>query len=335
MLEQYILKEGSLNKCDASPMLSSTSEFLDEFPKKNSNYENFLNETSKLNFNPITINENIPGNYDNYVGISLSHIAKMKNINFNNALDSSIMNRSFLNERIERISHNNKKILLLDLDETLIHADFKEEFLNSSAKYDEIITFYSVEEPFSTLEESNKNEDDTESNMTDDESKDENENENKSINKVGIFLRPGVGKFLEEVSKYFEVGIFTASVPEYADAVINFLDPENKYIKYRLYRNSCINVGDLVRVKNLRILKNIPLKDIVLVDNNIYSFAPQLDNGILINSFFCDKKDNELENVLSYLIEFILPSDDVRKTNEQFFGFKRIVEDMSKKYERI
>ena len=331
MLEQYILKEGNLNKCDASPMLSPTSKFLDEFPKKNSNYENFLNETSKLNFNPITINENIPGNYDNYVGIALSHIAKMKNINFNNALDSSIMNRSFLNERIERISHNNKKILLLDLDETLIHADFKEEFLNSNEKYDEVITFYSVDEPFSTLEESNKDEDDTESNMTDDESKDENEN----INKVGIFLRPGVRKFLEEVSKYFEVGIFTASVPEYADAAINFLDPENKYIKFRFYRNSCINVGDLVRVKNLRILKNIPLKDIVLVDNNMYSFAPQLDNGILINSFFCDKKDDELENVLSYLIEFILPADDVRKANEQFFGFKRIVEDMSKKYERI
>ena len=330
MLEEYILKEGNLNKCDASPMISSTSTFLDEFPKKESNYEKFLKETSKLDFTPITINENIPGNYDNYVGIALSHIAKMKNINFNNILDSLIMKENFLNERMDRISHNNKKILLLDLDETLIHADFKEEFLNSNEKYDEVITFYSVDEPFSTLEESNK-EDDTESNMTDDESKDENEN----INKVGIFLRPGVRKFLEEVSKYFEVGIFTASVPEYADAAINFLDPENKYIKFRFYRNSCINVGDLVRVKNLRILKNIPLKDIVLVDNNMYSFAPQLDNGILINSFFCDKKDDELENVLSYLIEFILPADDVRKANEQFFGFKRIVEDMSKKYERI
>ena len=333
MLEQYILKEGNLNKCNSSPMVSATLSFLDESPKKKSNYEKFLNEISKLNFNPIPINENIPGNYDNYVGIALSHIAKMKNINFNNILDSSIMNESFLNERMERISRNNKKILLLDLDETLVHADFREEFLNSNEKYDEIISFYSVEEPSSTLEKSNKDEDDTESNVTDDESKDENEN--KTINKVGIFLRPGVRKFLEEVSKYFEVGIFTASVPEYADAVINFLDPENKYIKFRLYRNNCINVGDLVRVKNLRILKNIPLKDIILVDNNMYSFAPQLDNGILINSFFCDKKDDELDNVLSYLIEFILPADDVRKANEQFFGFRRIVEDMSKNYERI
>jgi len=294
-----------------------------------------LNEISKLNFNPIPINENIPGNYDNYVGIALSHIAKMKNINFNNILDSSIMNKNFLNERVERISFNNKKILLLDLDETLVHADFREESLNSNEKYDEIISFYSVEESSSTLEESNKDEDDTESNVTDDESKDENENENKIINKVGIFLRPGVRKFLEEVSKYFEVGIFTASVPEYANAVINFLDPENKYIKFRLYRNNYINVGDLVRVKNLRILKNIPLKDIVLVDNNMHSFALKLDNGILINSFFCDKKDDELDIVLSYLIEFILPANDVRNANEQFFGFRRIVENLSKNYERI
>ena len=312
-------------------MLSPASTVLDEFSKKKSSYEKFLNECSKLNFNPITINENIPGNYDNYVGIGLSHIAKMKNINFNSILDTPILHESFAKDRIERIANNNRKILLLDLDETLIHADFKEEFLNSNEKYDEIITFYSVEDPISTLEESNKDEDETESNMTDDESKDENE----SMNKVGIFLRPGVKKFLEEVSKYFEVGIFTASMPEYADAVINFLDPENKFIKFRLYRNNCINVGDLVRVKNLRILKNVPLKDIILVDNNIYSFAPQLDNGILINSFFCDKKDDELDNVLSYLIEYIFPAEDVRKANEQFFGFKRIVEDMSKNYGRI
>ena len=60
----------------------------------------------------------------------------------------------------------------------------------------------------------------------------------------------------------------------------------------------------------------------------MYSFAPQLNNGILINSFINDKNDNELLNVLSYLVNYILPCDDVRKVNEQFFGFKKIVDDM-------
>ena len=62
----------------------------------------------------------------------------------------------------------------------------------------------------------------------------------------------------------------------------------------------------------------------------MYSFTAQLNNGVLINSFIYDKNDNELSNVLSYLINYILPCDDVRKVNGQFFGFKKIVEDMTK-----
>lgn len=57
--------------------------------------------------------------------------------------------------------------------------------------------------------------------------------------------------FLQNVSKYFDVGIFTASVKEYADAVISFLDPENKLIKFRLYRNNCINFNNSFYVKDL------------------------------------------------------------------------------------
>ena len=136
---------------------------------------------------------------------------------------------------------------------------------------------------------------------------------------------------MEEVSKYFEVGIFTAGIPEYADAVINYLDPDNKYIKLRLYRNNCINVGDLIRVKDLSILKNINIKNIVLVDNNMYSFIPQMNNGILINSFYGDKEDEELNNVLRYLIDYIFPADDIRKINEQFFGFKTLMNEITKK----
>ena len=249
-------------------------------PQKKSNYEKFLHDASKLNFCPLGSNENISGNYDNYVGITLSHILKMKNLKFNYALESPLLYENFPKNKIERISKSDKKILLLDLDETL--------------------------------------------------SKDDNNSNNNILNKVGIFIRPGLQNFLVEASKYFEIGIFTASLPEYADAVINYLDPDNKYIKFRLYRNNCINVGDLLKVKDLRILKNIDIKNIVLIDNNMYSFTPQLSNGILINSFYFDKEDNELDNVLNYLIEYILPANDVRKVNEDFFGFKKILDDMAR-----
>ena len=339
MDKEYLPKEEKTSHSTFSPEIVQTSNLKinsNELPRNNLNFEKFLKQSSKLNFFPIGSNENIPGNYDNYLSITLSHIAEMKNIKFNYALDSPLLYEKFPKEIIERISLSDKKILLLDLDETLIHADFNEEFLNTDEndengiKYDKIISFYSEIETFSFVNKNNKDYD-TE-NITDDDSKEDlKEYENKKIlNKVGIFLRPKVKEFLEKVSKYFEVGIFTASVPEYADAAINYLDPENQYIKFRLYRNNCINVGDLVRVKDLRILKNISLKNIILVDNNMYSFTPQLNNGILINSFFYDKKDDELSNLLNYLIEYILPADDVRNVNEQFFGFKKIVDDMKK-----
>ena len=291
--------------------------------KQKLNLKQFEYEVSKLNFCPIGSDANISGNYDNYLSTTLNHIVQMRKINFDDALESPSIYENFPENALEQISLSNKKVLILDLDETLIHADFNEEFANDKKiKYDAEISFYSEEKCSNDI----KNEDE-QSTISDDDSKDYSYE--KILNTVGIFLRPGVKNFLQEVSEYFEVGIFTASVPEYADAVINYLDPENKYIKFRLYRNNCINVGDLLRVKNLKIFKNIPLEKIILVDNNMYSFTPQLNNGILINSFFNDKNDNELSNVLSYLINFIIPCDDVRKVNEEFFGFQKIVDDMT------
>lgn len=66
----------------------------------------------------------------------------------------------------------------------------------------------------------------------------------------------------------------------------------------------------------------------MLLDNSIYSFAAQINNGILINSFFNNKNDEELNNAFEYLINYILPSDDVKKVNEEFFNFGQIINDL-------
>ena len=99
-------------------------------------------------------------------------------------------------------------------------------------------------------------------------------------------------------------------------------------IKFRLYRNNCINVNDRIYVKDLRIIKGVDLKDIILIDNSMYSFSSQLANGILINSFYNDKNDIELYNVLGYLLNFLIKVNDVRLMNEQFFNFQRILDDL-------
>jgi len=289
-----------------------------------SNPSNIPFAEPNLNFIPIGISENRAGNYDNYLRITLFHIQKIKKYLSEKSLQSHVQNE----KNSYKFMKENKKILLLDLDETLIHADFLENPAeNEDLKnlYDAIISFYTMEEQTNNNLNNNDN---TDNNTTDDESKDDSCE--KVLNKVGIFLRPKVKEFLQEISQYFFIGIFTASIPEYADAVINYLDPEEKYIKFKLYRNDCINVCDMLRVKDLSLLGEENLDKIVLLDNNMYSFSAQLSNGILINSFFCDKSDDELSNVRRYLIEYILPSDDVRKVNEQFFGFETILKNFVK-----
>ena len=61
----------------------------------------------------------------------------------------------------------------------------------------------------------------------------------------------------------------------------------------------------------------------------IYSFAAQLRNGILVNSFFIDKNDIELYNVLGYLLNCLVKENDVRVINEQFFNFEKISNSLS------
>ena len=273
----------------------------------------FKRQSSNIVIFPLEAKENYPGNYSQYLEKTLTHISQLKDINFEYALEDPK-----INEGVPKLSFN-KKILVLDLDETLIHADFDEEF--SPDEYDAIIQFKAKNEE----EKKEKNIEDSDSTSCC-----LSEVEEDEVHSVGIFIRKGVKHFLEEVNKYFEVGIFTASVKEYADAVISFLDPENKLIKFRLYRNNCINYNDAFTVKDLRIFKNVDLKKIVLLDNSMYSFAAQINNGILINSFINDKEDNELFNALNYLVNFILPAKDVREVNEQFYNFRQIIDDIIK-----
>ena len=286
----------------AIPVRSSRSKHI-------SHLKEFRNQASRLDIYPLSCKENCEGNYDKYLEITLSHIAQMKKLKFEYGLEDPNLYKNLPNFS----NFSEKKILLLDLDETLIHADFDGEFENDkNIKYDTIIKF---------LSHSNEKIDKNGGKLR------LSENENEEIS-VGIFIRNGVYEFLSEVSKFFDVGIFTASVKEYADAVINFLDPENKFIKFRLYRNNCIRFNDCFSVKDLRILKNVDLKNIILIDNSMYSFAAQLTNGILINSFYENKNDCELFNVLGYLINFILPAEDVREVNEKFFNFQKILNDL-------
>ena len=71
----------------------------------------------------------------------------------------------------------------------------------------------------------------------------------KSPSGGSFTVRPGCSEFLTNMSKIYEVMIFTAGTQEYANRVINLLDPNTNLIAHRLYRQHTNMVnGDLVKV---------------------------------------------------------------------------------------
>ena len=56
----------------------------------------------------------------------------------------------------------------------------------------------------------------------------------------------------------------------------------------------------------------------ILVDNSVYSFGFQLQNGIPITPYYDDKTDNELVYLAQYVLS-IDASEDVREKNASTF----------------
>jgi len=126
--------------------------------------------------------------------------------------------------------------------------------------------------------------------------------------------------FLRALKKHFEVISFTASVQEYADNILKYIDPKDEFFDHRFYRQSCVVTPDNIFMKDLRVLGNRDLKNLVLVDNSPYSFGPQLGNGIPIVPFFNNKKDRELLDLQDYLCsKEMVECKDVREVNKKVY----------------
>ena len=131
-----------------------------------------------------------------------------------------------------------------------------------------------------------------------------------------VNVRPYAKEIIKNMSKHFDVMVFTAGNQCYADPILDHIDPERK-IQHRLYRDSCTMVNNQLFVKDLRVIGR-KLENIVLVDNAPYSYMMQLSNGIPILSYMKGKDDDQLIKLESYLMS-LLEVSDVRAVNSVTF----------------
>ena len=146
---------------------------------------------------------------------------------------------------------------------------------------------------------------------------------------VGINIRPHWKEALNLIKEKYHIIAYTASHESYADSVVNYLDPENKYFEYRLYRSHCVlcSVNDMkFYVKDLGILDEFcDLKDVVLIDNSVLSFAYHLDNGIPISPFYDSKNDSELLDISNLLFKYA-DEDDIRNKLREVYKLNEYLE---------
>ena len=209
-------------------------------------------------------------NSNNYVKKSLnlditptinnSFIEQKKEYNIPLRRFSSFSNQIPSSSYINLSHDKSKKTLILDLDETLVHS----QFTPFSRKSDFILNI----------------------NI---------EGENKTLY---VLKRPHVDKFLYELSMMYEIIIFTASISQYANPLLDELD-KNRYIKYRLFREHCTFARGIY-IKDLKIFER-KINNMIIIDNNPLSYDNNIENGIPILSWYEDINDNELLKLLPLL----------------------------------
>lgn len=130
-----------------------------------------------------------------------------------------------------------------------------------------------------------------------------------------VYKRPGLDEFLNYVKKNFEVVIFTASVRDHADPVIDKIAPWVPS-SHRFYRKDCMYINSYF-IKDLERL-NRPLSSIIIIDDSPASFSYHASNGILVSSFEGDKRDRELTHRIMPLLKKLEIADDVREIIKKY-----------------
>ncbi|ODM86761.1 CTD nuclear envelope phosphatase 1, partial [Orchesella cincta] len=163
--------------------------------------------------------------------------------------------------------HQMRKVLVLDLDETLIHA-----YRFQSPRYE--VNVNMPPDFFVTI----------------------------NRDRYCVHRRPYVDFFLDTVSRWYKLVVFTAATEEYGQGVMKHLDGGRNILNTLYHR------------KNLTFLNGVKTKGFFNTDHrqrSLHSFILNPDNAIPIKSWYLDSMDAALVDLLP-MLDCLLFTQDVR-----------------------
>lgn len=151
-----------------------------------------------------------------------------------------------------------------------------------------------------------------------------------------VWYRPGMREFLDEVSKLYEIVIFSSGMKNYVEGMVKLIDPDDKCVSYvfshtESFRYKFTKTVDAVVYDDGELLvKNIEdffeghhprsEKRLVCVDDMLTNFLPNLSNMVPISPYLGDPDDRELLEVADFL-KALVGVEDVREEIKKRYNF--------------
>ncbi|KAG5442144.1 CTD nuclear envelope phosphatase 1A, variant 2 [Clonorchis sinensis] len=125
--------------------------------------------------------------------------------------------------------------------------------------------------------------------------------------RFSVHKRPHVDFFLNVISQWYELVIYTASLEIYGAGVTEHLDNGRRILQRRFYRQHCTYDNGSYS-KNLSLITS-DLASIFILDNSPGAYRSYPDNAIPIRSWFSDAHDTALLCLLPVLDALRFVSD--------------------------
>ena len=139
-----------------------------------------------------------------------------------------------------------------------------------------------------------------------------------------VNYRPYLDFFLREVSKFYNLILYTASYREYAEKILNKIDPKSEYIQNVLARENCTKYNNNF-IKDFRLIanQNFVKEDMILLDNKMISFAYDLYQGVPILPYYNDPLDTELRDIAPFLISLSSKKVSLKDVLRERYNYNR------------